>query len=111
MTLKDGCNRPCFNRITSGSTSAVGLEILRLTRIYARLGIAVSHESFLSVLAGRCETFSFTILIQDRLPDDGPDGIAGRDRILEAFDHDGGYALAPSVAVGTFIKGEAFTIR
>lgn len=87
------------------------LEVLRSERLKTGFGIAVSHESFLSRLAGRREGLCFAVLVQDRLSNDGADWVASRNRIVEAFENDGGHTLPASIAVGTFIEGEAFTIR
>ena len=74
--LEDCSNGTCFDRVSDFGTSAMGFEVLRVSRVESRPVVAVAHQRRLCGLAWRRYAVFFAVLVVKRLADDGPHGVA-----------------------------------
>ncbi len=100
-----------LDRVTHGGGGAVGLHVLEVARLDARVRADPFDEADLGVRVGDRDAVGPAVLVDTAGCDDGVDGVAVPDRLVEELERDHSDSLGTDVAVGRRVEGAGPAVR
>ena len=94
-----------LDRIAQNGAGAVGLDIVHVLRIYARISIRATQHILLCLRVRGGQAVGVAIGVNGRALDDGQDIVAVGFRVLQALEHEDAGGVGTHDAIGVVRKG------